>query len=120
MPPRTQFEKSDVMYFYQRCFTSVAIISALSLTGCVYVEDDEDGDGNGYAQYVNLVPQSPDIEFVVDDDSEGEMSFAEATAYSYVIRKIATLSTTIHLKSITKKYIATFYMARPTTLVAWK
>ena len=84
MPPRTQFEKSDVMYFYQRCFTSVAIISALSLTGCVYVEDDEDGDGNGYAQYVNLVPQSPDIEFVVDDDSEGEMSFAEATAYSYV------------------------------------
>jgi len=110
MPPRTQFEKSDVMYFYQRCFTSVAIISALSLTGCVYVEDDEDGDGNGngYAQYVNLVPQSPDIEFVVDDDSEGEMSFAEATAYS------------IHLKSITKKYIATFYMARPTTLVAWK
>ena len=51
MPPRTQFEKSDVMYFYQRCFTSVAIISALSLTGCVYVEDDEDGDGKAMATH---------------------------------------------------------------------
>ncbi|MDO6568570.1 DUF4397 domain-containing protein [Alteromonas sp. 1_MG-2023] len=72
------------MYFYKRCCISVAIISGLSLTGCIYTGDDDEGDGNGYAQYVNLVPQSPDIEFVVDDDSEGELSFTEATAYSYV------------------------------------
>jgi hypothetical protein len=53
------------------------------MTGCIDYDDDDDSDGYGYAQYVNLVPQSPDIEFVVEDTSEGDISFAEATDYDY-------------------------------------
>lgn len=71
------------MSFYQRSFTCIAIIGSIFLTGCEY-EDEEDGEGSGYAQYVNLVPQSPDIEFVIDDDSESQLSFTEATAYTSV------------------------------------
>lgn len=61
------------------CFT----VSALSifLYGCG-IEDDE--EGYGYYQYVNLVPQSPNIEFVVESSSLGDLAFTEATAYKYV------------------------------------
>ncbi|WP_216028754.1 DUF4397 domain-containing protein [Alteromonas sp. C1M14] len=63
---------------------SLALLSMLCLSGCLYIGDDDSSDGHGYYQYVNLVPQSPDIEFVVDDESQGDLSFAEATAYDYV------------------------------------
>ena len=61
------------------------LLASLYLTGCVYIEEDEEeGDSYGYAQYVNLVPQSPDIEFVVEDESEATLAFSEATGYTYV------------------------------------
>ena len=66
------------MFIVSKRFISFTLITSLYLSGCVYVaDDDEEGDSYGYAQYVNLVPQSPEIEFIVEDESE-------ATAYTYV------------------------------------
>ena len=73
------------MFIVSKRFISFTLITSLYLSGCVYVaDDDEEGDSYGYAQYVNLVPQSPDIEFVVEDESEATLAFSEATGYTYV------------------------------------
>lgn len=73
------------MFVKNRYLASAALLLTLCLSGCDYIVDGgSSSSGHGYIQYVNLVPQSPDIEFVVDDDSEGELGFAEATAYDYV------------------------------------
>lgn len=61
----------------------VWVLSCLILlTACE--EEEEDGDSYGYYQLVNLVPQSPDIEFLVDESSQGELGFSEATEFEYV------------------------------------
>ena len=73
------------MFIVTKRFISFTLITSLYLSGCVYVaDDDEEGDSYGYAQYVNLVPQSPEIEFIVEDESEATLAFSEATAYTYV------------------------------------
>ena len=73
------------MFIVSKRFISFTLITSLYLSGCVYVaDDDEEGDSYGYAQYVNLVPQSPEIEFIVEDESEATLAFSEATAYTYV------------------------------------
>lgn len=73
------------MFIVSKRFISFTLITSLYLSGCVYVaDDDEEGDSYGYAQYVNLVPQSPEIEFIVEDESEATLAFSKATAYTYV------------------------------------
>jgi hypothetical protein len=76
-----------IMQGQQFVFVPLILFSILGLTAC---DDDDDSfsstttAGYGYYQFVNLVPQSPDIEFVVDDESQGDIGFAEATATEYV------------------------------------
>jgi hypothetical protein len=71
------------MFKFKKYVQCIAV-SALTifLNGCEL--DDEDEDGDGYYQYVNLVPQSPSIEFVVEDTSLGEIEFTGATEYESV------------------------------------
>ena len=90
------------------------LLASLYLTGCVYIEEDEEeGDSYGYAQYVNLVPQSPDIEFVVEDESE-------ATAIMKGIMKKPTIF--LHLHMIITLPLTTLYLTqvfRSTTKKLW-
>ncbi|MEP2650649.1 MAG: DUF4397 domain-containing protein [Paraglaciecola sp.] len=62
-------------------FTAFAI--PVILYGCS-LEEEEDSSGTGYYQFVNLSPQSPAIEFVVDDSTIDELDYAEATDYENV------------------------------------
>lgn len=66
--------------------------SIAGLTACSWddveelFEDDDDSSssGYGYYQYVNLIPQSPEVEFVVEDESLGDIGFTESTVPEYV------------------------------------
>ncbi|MEP2603706.1 MAG: DUF4397 domain-containing protein, partial [Paraglaciecola sp.] len=62
-------------------FTAFAI--PVILYGCS-LEEEEDSSGTGYYQFVNLAPQSPAIEFVVDDSTIDELDYAQATDYENV------------------------------------
>jgi hypothetical protein len=59
-----------------------ALLSALiiNLTAC----GSGSSDAKGYYQFVNLVPQSPSIEVMVEDESIGELEYGDASTIEYV------------------------------------
>ncbi|MEZ9138804.1 MULTISPECIES: hypothetical protein [unclassified Shewanella] len=71
--------------------TSLIVGISLTLTACEWAEDllDEVSDSTsstGYYQFVNLVPQSPIIEFLVDDQSIAELAFGDASTIESVAK----------------------------------
>ncbi|WP_166425207.1 DUF4397 domain-containing protein [Paraglaciecola sp. 20A4] len=61
------------------------IITALALNLCACdLSSSSDTDAKGYYQFVNLVPQSPAIEVVLEDESLDELAYGDASAIDYV------------------------------------
>jgi hypothetical protein len=62
----------------------IVVLGSSILGGCDWDFSDSSSSGSGYYQYANLVSQSPSIEFVVDDESLGEIEFSYATTHEYI------------------------------------
>jgi hypothetical protein len=58
----------------------------LGLTAC-NLDTSSSSDAKGYYQYVNLVPQSPAIEVMVENESIGELEYGDASAIDYVSKQ---------------------------------
>lgn len=69
--------------FKNYAFGCTVLMSTFFLNGCDIFDDDSSG-GDGYYQLVNLVAQSPSIEFSVDSTSAGELEFTESTTHDEV------------------------------------
>jgi len=65
-------------------FKRYALLFVVALSGCDFDFGDDSDSGSGYYQYVNLIAQSPSIEFIVESSSQGDLAFTDATVHDYV------------------------------------
>lgn len=68
----------------KKIFPSIIIsLMTLSLSAC-NLSSSSDSDAKGYYQFVNLVPQSPAIEVLIEDEPLDELEYGDASAIDYV------------------------------------
>lgn len=78
----------------KKLFKASSLVCLFILSACEFVGEElqEDGESLGFYQYVNLIPQSPNIEFVVDDESLSSVAFGEGTSRQNVSNTSYTVS----------------------------